>query len=249
MIFLGSFTLGFFLLFGSSVFADDSPSMPETVLKIGTMDLPPYGWETIGGKKRGIIYEMNEQIGIRSGLKYTNQILPFSRMLMLLRKGEIDLVSSQAHKKSLNSGDKLSIQFKINVVAGTRKKSKIQSLNDLRNKHFIFHRSASYKQLDGFTEKISRVNSYEQILSMLKTQPLVDAGVFSEPAYYYWMKNLDYKESDFGKVVIIETGKEQWILVRKDMKSELRDKLSRVVNKIYLENLYEKLLFKYGKGK
>lgn len=231
-----------------SLYAQESASSPSSVLRIGTMDLPPYGWKERGNEKKGIIFEMNEQIGVRSGLKFTNDILPFSRMLLLLEKGQLDLISSQAHSKSLKAGDKLAIQFKINVIAGTRKGAAIKTFEDLKGKSFIYHRSASYKQLNNYPKRISRVNSYEQILKMLKSQPLVDAGVFSEPAYYFWMKGLDFKVKDFGNVVMIETGKEQWIIVRKDMSKDLRAKLLIIVNEIYNEKMYDKLLLKYGKG-
>ncbi len=217
------------------------------LLKIGTMELPPYGWKNSKEEKFGIIYEMNEQIGKRSGMKYSNEILPFNRMLQMLKKGEIDLISSQAHKASLAAGDKLAIQFSIDVIAGTRKGSLISQLSSFKNKHLLHHRSASYKQLKGLPKKISRVDSYKQMLRLISYRKTFDAGVFSEPAYYYWMKNLDLSPKDFGEVVLIEGGKEQWILVRKNMPEAMRIKLSKIVKKVYAEGLYDKLLKKYGK--
>lgn len=222
--------------------------LAEDVLKIGTMDLPPYGWQDKAGPKYGIIYELNEEIGKRSGLSYSNQILPFKRMLALLKKGEIDIVSSQAHDASLSAGDKLAIQFDIDVIAGTRKSSKIKTFQDLKNKRFIYHRSASYKQLKNYPRSIVRVNSYEQSLSLLSKNRASDASVFSEPAYYYWMKQLGFTPKDFGNVILIEKAKKQWVFIRKDYPANKRKKIKRIVEQIYKENMYNQLLNKYGKG-
>lgn len=224
-----------------------SKSFASEVLKIGTMDLPPYGWQEKSGEKKGIIFELNEEIGKRSKMKYTNVILPFKRMLTLLQTGKIDLVSSQAHEESRKAGDKLAVQFDIDVIAGTRKSSQIRSFADLNGKRFIYHRSASYKQLEGFPKSITRVSSYEQSLSLLNRNRKSDAAVFSEPAYYYWMKELGLNKNDFGNVILIEANKKQWIFVRRSMSQALRVKLKKIVQDIYKENLYDKLLVKYGK--
>ncbi len=223
-------------------------SFASETLKIGTMDLPPYGWQNKEGKNQGIIYELNEEIGIRSGMKYTNTILPFNRMLKMLKNGKIDLISSQAHSASLTAGDKLSIQFLINVIAGTKKDSNIQTIQDFKNSRLIYHRSASYSQLKGLPSTIERVNDYKQIVKIIYSRKGIDGGIFSEPAYYFWMKNLGLSPKDFGNVIMIEKSKQQWILVRKNMPKQLREKLKTIVNEIYNEKMYEKLLIKYGKN-
>ncbi|EQC51606.1 ABC transporter substrate-binding protein [Bacteriovorax sp. DB6_IX] len=230
-----------FILLSLSVLAQDN-----FILKIGTMDLPPYGWEDSKGK-HGIIYELNEEIGKRSGYKYQNTILPFKRMLSLLKNGEIDLISSQAHRDSLEAGDRLAVQFEIDVIVATKKSSKIQSLKDLDKKRFVFHRSASYRQLEGVPLNIIRVNSYEQSVKVLASNRLSDAGVFSEPAFYYWVKELGYDLSNFGKTLLLEGGKKQWIIVRKDLPLDKRIKLKEVIESLYKERLYQKKLQKYGK--
>ena len=219
-----------------------------TSLKIGTMDLPPYGWEDSQHVKHGIIYELNQEIGIRSGLKFTNVILPINRMYHLLKNGEIDLISSQAHQAAQDVGDKLTIQFKINVIAATKKGSGIQKIEDFKGKNLIYHHSASYSQLEGLPQHIQRVKSYRQILELLYFRPNKDGGVFSEPAYYYWMQVMGLTPADFGNVIMIEREKEQWVFVRKDLPQKNRIILRQIVEDIYRENLYKKLLKKYGKN-
>lgn len=218
---------------------------PLTSLKIGTMNLPPYGWVDAEGQKQGIIYEMSNEIGVRSKLPFTNQIYPFKRLLRMLKSGEIDLISSQAHQKALDAGDKLAIQFNINVIAATRKGSGIRTLADFKDKFMVYHHAASYPQLRGLPRDIQRVNSYRQALQILHIRPVADGAVFSEPAYYFWMQDLGLTPDDFGEVVMIEKAKMQWIFVRKDMPAATRELLRQVVEEIYREGMYDRLLEKY----
>jgi ABC-type amino acid transport substrate-binding protein len=223
------------------------PAEEFTTLKIGTMDLPPYGWEDSQHDKHGIIYELNQEIGIRSGFSFTNKILPHNRMYQMLKNGKIDLISSQAHQAALDAGEKLAVQFNINVIVVAKKGSGIQKIEDFKGQKLIYHHSASYPQLDGLPPKeITRVHSYQQIIKMLYSRPYSGA-VFSEPAYYYWMQEVGFTPADFGKVIMIEGNKKQWIFVRKGLPQKIRIILKRIVENIYKENLYEALIKKYGK--
>ncbi|MEH6446344.1 MAG: transporter substrate-binding domain-containing protein, partial [Oceanospirillaceae bacterium] len=163
---------------------------PEYVLKIGTMDLIPYGWEDKHNQKHGIIYELNHEIGLRLDIPFTNKIYPFKRMLKLLKSAKIDVVSSQAHQEAMDSGEKLGIQHNVDVIAGTKKGSDIQSMADLKGKNLIYHLSSSYKELEGLPSSITRTENYKQSLMYLYKGKQNHAAVFSEPAYYYWMKDL-----------------------------------------------------------
>ena len=232
----------FLLIFSiSPVFAQQSDDDGLT-LRIGTMDLPPYGWIDEYGEKRGIIYTMNQEIGSRSGMRFSNEIVPFSRMLYMLREGQIDLVSSQPHKEALTSGDKLAIQHKVKVIAVTKKGTHINSIEDLKGKRILYHQSASYSKLDGMPREIFRVNNYQQMVKTLYYRSVYDAGVFSEPAFYYWVDHVGLNPKDFGKVILIESDLEQWIFVRKDLPVSVKEKLESIVNDIFNEGLYEKLI-------
>lgn len=216
-------------------------------LNLVTMELPPYGWVDDKGNPHGIIYELTEEIGKRSGLPYTHKIRPFPRMLSELKLKKVDLLSSQAHQRALEAGDKLAIQHYIDVIAATKKSSNIKTIKDFKNKDLIYHHNASYKQLEGLPQSISYIKGYRQALINLHKRKGLDGAVFSEPAYYFWMKDLGLSPNDFGKVITIEKNKEQWIFVRKDLALETRKKLKKIVEDIREEGLYESLLEKYGK--
>jgi len=227
--------------------SQENQSDSNDVLKIGTMALIPYGWKDINDKKYGVIYELNHEIGLRLGIPFTNEIYPFKRMLKMLNNGDLDIISSQAHQEAMNSGEKLAIQHDVVVMAGTRKGSKIQSIEDLRDKNVIYHLSSSYKKLAAIPHSITRVNNYKESVMTLYRNKDVDAAVFSEPAYYYWLKELGLTSEDFGNVVVISPQKKQWVFVRRDLPDRLKSDVKRVVAKIYKENVYNDLLFKYGK--
>lgn len=235
-------------LLGSATALAQTTAESSVSLKLVTMDLPPYGWIDEQGQPKGIIYELTEEIGKRSGLPYTHKIKPFSRMLLELKHGKVDLLSSQAHDRSLNSGEKLAVQFYIDVIAATKKGSGITTIPDFKGKNLIYHSSAFYPQLDGLPKEIQYVKGYRQLLQTLHVRSDSHGGVFSEPAYYFWMKDLGLTTQDFGNVITIEEDKPQWIFVRRDFPEEQREKIQKIVQAIYAEGMYQALLVKYGKG-
>ncbi|WP_338405522.1 substrate-binding periplasmic protein [Vibrio hannami] len=206
------------------------------------MDLKPYGWIDEEGKQHGLIYTMNHEIGARSGLAFTNTIMPFKRMAELLKLESVDLISSQPHKEILAAGEKLAVQHLVNVIVVTKKDSGIKTLSDLKNTHLLYHDLASYSKLEGVPESITYVPNYEQMLKMLHHRPNYDAGVVSEPAFYYFAKQIGLTPEDFGDLITLESGLEQWIIVRKGMNQDLKDSLKSVVTNIYQDQLYEQLL-------
>lgn len=231
---------------GVSSFGAHAEPAALASLRIATMDLPPYGWIDQSGHPQGALYELCDEIGRRCGLPFVNRIQPFARMLESLKEGSIDALSSQAHQQALDAGEKLAVMYLVNVIVATKKDSGIHSLDDLKGKKFVFHRGASYKQLDGIPSEVQYVSSYEQAVDMLYSRP-VHAAVFSEPAYYYFMQKAKRSSGDFGKVLYLERNKEQWMFVRRGMPSETRDRLKTVVEQLRQEDAFDKLMVKYGK--
>jgi ABC-type amino acid transport substrate-binding protein len=223
------------LFVGASVAEEAGPE-----LRLGTLDLPPYGWKNADGSCHGIVYQMHQEIGERTGLRFTNEIVPFARMLDMLKNGQLDMVTSQPHDTAQQAGDPLIVQNKMNVIVGTNKNSRIHTHEDLRGKNFLYIIAASYPTLDGYPQNIYKVRNYQIMLKMLYARSL-DAGVFSEPAYYYWMKKLGYSPGDFGQVIHTDT-RDDWAFVRKDLPEETREKLRQAIVSLQQEQYYERLL-------
>lgn len=213
----------------------------EPELRIGTLDLRPYGWEEADGSRHGLVYHMHQAIGERSGLRFTNEIIPFARMLSMLADGRLDMVTSQPHRAALESGSPLMVTNPINIIAATGKDAGIHSIEDLRHKRILFMLAASYPPLEGYPGEILRVKNYQSMLKTLHSRASVDAGVFSEPAYYYWMKRLGLRPGDFGDVVLIQT-RQDWAFVRKDLPEDIREKLKQAIRSLQEERHYEALL-------
>ncbi len=210
-------------------------------LRFGTLELHPYGWEDPDGSRHGLVYEYQQAIGERTGLRFTNEIIPFARTLDMLEGGQLDMITAQPHDEALAAGDRLMILNRMNVVVGTTKHSGIHSFDDLRGKRLMYILDTSYPALKGWPESIYRVKNYKSMLRMLHDRPSVDGGVFSEPAYYYWMKKLEYSPNEFGAVILVET-RDDWAFVRKGLPEEVRDKLRRAIASLQAERFYEGLL-------
>lgn len=235
-----------FMLFLCLPLGMGNNSLSMMTLRIGTMDLPPYGWTDQQGEKHGIIYELNQEIAAKSGLPFDNQIIPFNRMFKMLSDGELDFISSQAHQPALDAGEKLAVQHLVKVVAVTRRGSSIHTLNDLKKKKLIYHHGASYPQLEGFSEAIERVSSYRDMVQLLSTHHHLDAGIITEPAFYYWASDLKLDPSkDFGDIIVIEDNKPQWIFVRRNLPEDIKKRIKEATMRLYQEKAFDRLKNKY----
>ncbi|WP_432735632.1 substrate-binding periplasmic protein [Maridesulfovibrio sp. FT414] len=210
-------------------------------LRMGTLDLTPYGWVAADGSKHGLVYRLHEEIGKRSGLQYTNDIIPLARAFIMLKNGDLDLITAQAHNAALDAGAPLIVQNLIRVVAVTKKNSGMARLSDLKGKHLLYIIGTSYPPLEGIPGNISRTPNYHTMLKMVYSRPLIDGGIFSEPAYYYWLQQTSMTANDFGKPIPVATRKD-WVFVRKDLPAHLREKIVKAVESMREDNFYENML-------
>ncbi|MFZ5428160.1 MAG: substrate-binding periplasmic protein [Thermodesulfobacteriota bacterium] len=215
------------------------------VLHAGTFNLPPWGWIE-DGKPMGVIYDLHTDVARRTGLPFTNDMYPFTRLAAMLERGELDFISGQPHDALLKAGEKLALLHTIDIIAVARKGSGIERLEDLAGKVVVYHRVASYPQLDALPGNIIRVDGYEQSVKMLMFRRDVDAAVFSGPSFYYFMKKNGFSRDDFGRIITVERDREDWVFVRRDLPREVKDLLRLAVEEATREGMYDKLLVKYG---
>lgn len=211
-------------------------------LRIGTQLLPPYGAVDGRGHKWGLLYELNQKLGKRSGMAFSNELYPYPRMIEMLACGKLDAISSQPHDLALAAGDKLAVQFEIDVIAVPRKGAGVKTLEDFRDREVVYHQGAAYAELDALPAAIHRVSDYSSVLKMLFRWENLAGGVFSEPAYYYHLHELGLSPKDFGAAIMVSPGRKQWVFVRKDMPAAMRERLAKAVNEIHAEGMYQRLL-------
>lgn len=221
----------------------DNKAVP---LRVGTFELPPWGWVDKDGTPRGIIYDLHQDIATRTGMPFTNELYPFARLIEMLGKGELDFVSGQPHQSLLEAGEKLALLHTVTIVAVTKKGSDIHSLQDLKGKTVIFQRVASYPQLDALPGRIIRVESYDQAIQILFLRNEADAAVFSEPSFYFFRKAHGYTDQDFGDIIPIERDREDWVFVRRGLPQPVKEALKKAVEQATRDHAYDKLLDKYG---
>lgn len=217
----------------------------DYVLRAGTFNLPPWGFIE-NERPKGVIFDLHTDVARRTGLPFTNEMYPFTRLAAMLEKGELDFISGQPHKALLEAGEKLALLHTIDIIAVARKGSGIESLQDLAGKVVVYHRVASYPQLDALPGSIIRVDDYEQSVKMLMFRRDVDAAVFSGPSFYYFMKKNGFSRDDFGRIITVERDREDWVFVRRDLPQKVKDLLKQAVEEATREGMYDKLLVKYG---
>lgn len=234
-----------FLHAGVGIAGAAEPTSKAESIRIGSFDLPPWGWEDQDGSRHGIIFDLHQDIAVRTGLRFMHSMYPFSRVVEMLRKGELDMISGQPHKDLLEAGEKLVLLHTINIIAVAKKGSGIRSVQDLRDKIVVYQRVASYPQLQGLPRQIIRVDSYEQSTQILYARPGVDAAVFSEPSFYYFLKKLGLKREDFGEIIYVERNREDWLFVSRSLPQEVKSSLKKAVEEATRDGMYKKLLAEY----
>jgi ABC-type amino acid transport substrate-binding protein len=212
----------------------------EEKLRIGVLDLKPYGWEE-NGVKGGIVYDLLHELAVRTQLDYSIEVIPFARTIDMLASGDIDLIISQPHAATLKAGEQLAVMNQINVVVVTRKGAAITERDGLKNKRLLCIVNSSYPELVGLTRNINHVRNYKIMLQTIAERPPIAGGVFSEPAFYYWTNQLGYKPVDFGNIILLAR-RDDWIFVRKGLADSIKEKVRHAVDTMHQDRVYERIM-------
>lgn len=213
----------------------------ERTLRVAILDLKPYGWEKPNGEKGGIVYQLLSELAVRTGMEHTIDVVPFARTLDMLKAGDVDLIISQPHEAALEAGERLAVMNQINVIAVTRKGSAVSNFDNLRGKRLLYIINTSYPELDGVPGHVIRVRNYKDMLSTIAERPTTTGGVFSEPAFYYWMHQLGYDRSDFGNIILISR-RDDWIFVRNTLPDPIKEKIRKAVGEMQQDKVYEAIM-------
>lgn len=63
-------------------------------LRIGTLDIPPFGLRDENGRPQGAFFGLGQQIAKLAGVKADNQLLPTARLYAMLQRRQLDLTIS-----------------------------------------------------------------------------------------------------------------------------------------------------------
>jgi ABC-type amino acid transport substrate-binding protein len=78
------------------------PSFAIEPLRIGTIDVPPYGMMDNEGATDGVLYQLGSRIAQRTGLPYNNLLYPTGRVYAMLTHRQLDLaISSRSLDRDL----------------------------------------------------------------------------------------------------------------------------------------------------
>ncbi len=77
-------------------------------------------------------------------------------------------------------------------------------------------------------------------------QPALDAGIITEPAFYYWARDLKLDPSkDFGDIIVIEDNEPQRIFVRRNLPEDIKKRIKEATMRLYQEKAFDRLKNKY----
>lgn len=222
------------------------PIPDDTILKIGSMELPIYGFIDEEGRNSGVFYDFLTEVATRSGLTFENSIMPYLRTIGYLKSGDINMLISTYNEQVLDAGEPLSYLWSYKYILVVGKNSGIKSIEDLRGKSLIYVGQGVRPELKDLPAKIYRVKNFEQSIQMLKRWPGLDAIVISERSYDYLLKKLEFTREDFGSVIPMDEIREEWIFVDRNMPPKTRETLKRATEDVKTDNVFEKLLDKYN---
>ena len=185
-------------------------SMAEE-LRIDTIQMPPLGFVTEDGQNTGLLYEISNRIAEETGLSYTNQIVPFARMIAELERGDADFSiffrSAKNDQISIPVATLLSLK---NIVIGL-KGTQFDSLESLHGKLVARVRGAIYDDAFNQDDAIKKFDTidYAQGITMLMNKR-VDACIGPEIGLLFTAKQLGYARENLGEPLVLNT-KDAWM--------------------------------------
>lgn len=246
---------GVALVVAMSISGDAGAEPGDTFeLQIGTLELPPFGWVDPERGSRGITYDLNQEIGRRSGLPYRNQVAPAARLLESMVHGRTHFVLALENAGKMAGAEKLALAYQINFIVVTKRGSGIKTLEQLNGRRVIFPRmirgvqggmQTYLPELAGLQIKPVDVNQYEQTLRMLQRRKSIHAAVISEPAYHFELDQLGLTPGDFGRVLPLRERAGLWAFVQPDLPQHVKERLTGAVQSVREENLFRQIAERY----
>lgn len=174
-------------------------------LRIATLLSPPIGFLTDDGQPTGLYYEIGNLIAETAGLEYTNEVVPFKRLLTGLEDGDVDLGLLLLRDQNPKLVPVHYIHDLKVIVIG-RKGTRFESLADLHGKVVAQTRGTNFDKAfneDQAIEKYYVVDSAQGLTMLMHDR--VDAYHGPELPTLYGAQQLGYTRDDFGDPLVLNT--------------------------------------------
>ncbi|MFW9997646.1 MAG: substrate-binding periplasmic protein [Candidatus Odinarchaeota archaeon] len=214
-------------------------------LRIATLLTAPVGFLTDDGQPTGLYYEIGNLIAETAGLDYTNEVVPFARVLAGLEDGDVDLGLVILRDQNPKLVPVHYIHDLKNVVF-SRKGTRFESLADLHGKVVAQTRGTSYDKnfdLDQEIEKYYVVDG-EQGLTMLM-HDRVDAYIGPELPTMYSAQRLGYTRDDFDDLLVLNTSPLWAHVSAATVDAATIAALNKAIETLHAEGKIQQLIDKY----
>jgi ABC-type amino acid transport substrate-binding protein len=215
-------------------------------LRIDTIQMPPFGFVTKDGQNTGLLYDISNRIAEETGLPYTNQIVPFARMVGELERGDADF--SMFYRSTKNDQITIPVAALVpikNIVIGV-KGTQFDSLESLHGKLVARVRGARYDEAFNQDDAIQKFDTidYAQGITMLMNKR-VDACIGPEIGLLFTAKQLGYAREDFGEPLVLNT-KDLWVQYSKAAADDEKiAALKAAIDKLMQDGTIQALVDKY----
>ena len=199
-------SISFWLVFANNCSATNLAAKTNTAL-FSTSNIKPWGFINNKNQEEGLLIDFNKALAHESGIKITNHVIPYPRVIREIKNGDVDFAimfkNPQAESIGISLGQ-VAIT-KIVLVALTNNDS-IKSLAQLAKQPVGYLRGSKFGQgFDNNTDiKKVPLGSIEQGINLL-VKNRIKAIVCTERTFYGAAKLLNIKTNQIKPVLTIKT--------------------------------------------
>jgi ABC-type amino acid transport substrate-binding protein len=228
-------------LFVGSIFAKE--------LKIGTIEVAPFGFHGVDGKSSGMMYEIGNRIAEEAGFTYTNELLPYPRTSHNLESGITDFVLRFNNDELPTIAHQVvSIVSMPSIIIG-KQGSKFSTLSDLHGKTVGILPGGKFDDKFAADAAIKKYDSkdYRQMLKMIQTDRL-DAAIGSNVGLYYTAGLLKIPQDQLSEPLVLSSQDFVLHFSKKTADEKTLTSLKVAVEKLKRSGEIKKIIDKYMVG-
>jgi len=187
----------------AALFSSLSVAAPLSI-KMASIELKPYGFIDKSGRKKGVLYELSDQIAKEINAKFTNTVVPYARAILQVKNGTSDLVLIFANDILESSAKNMGPVLELTNIILTKKNFPVSTLSDLKGKTIAHVTNANYDETYQKNKSIKKfyTQSYTHNFNLL-SKDRVHGVVGPEIGLYYTAKEMGYEGDYFSKPLVL----------------------------------------------
>lgn len=227
-------------------FVQCNPLFANDIIKFSTMDLPPWGFYDEKGNASGVYSDIASEIAKDAGISFENTIVPYSRMIDDLEKGNADVIMLFPNERIKKNAILLAPLFFLeNIVIGL-KGTHYTSLEDLHGKVVGQVRGANYDDRLTWNTLINKypTTNYKQNFIMLFAKRF-HAIAGPSVSIFFTAKKMGYSREQLGDALVLNTKEVCAFYSKRTAAPQMISKLKNTIKKLKNKHCFEEILKRY----